>query len=62
MESVSPTKQAGSDQVDTTTPAGFQSIKDNFLAQLKSVLPDNTLSPTKLSRGVAASGGGGHSS
>ena len=53
MAFVSPTKAASGDNaLGGPTPPGFQGIRDNFLAQLKSVLPDQTFAPSQSKQGI----------
>ena len=53
MAFVSPTKLASADNaLGGPTPPGFQGIRDNFLAQLKSVLPDQTFAPSQSKQGI----------
>jgi len=52
MAFVSPTKPASADNALGPTPPGFQGIRDNFLAQLKSVLPDQTFAPSNNKQGI----------
>ena len=53
MAFVSPTKAASGDNaLGGPTPPGFQGIRDNFLDQLKSVLPDQTFAPSQSKQGI----------
>lgn len=54
MAFVSPTKPTSADNaLGGPTLSGFQGIRDNFLAQLRSVVPDQTFAPSQSKQGIS---------